>query len=119
MQAINVKIQNPVFIASFLAPTILLPLATFLHQGSARFGWLLIATVVYIVGVNAVTIIGNVPLNNALDSVNADALADADAERIRQEYHGAGARWMLLHTIRTLAAIAATVLLFAGALAGG
>ncbi|MBL8163693.1 MAG: DUF1772 domain-containing protein [Anaerolineae bacterium] len=113
MQAINVKIVNPVFLLSFLGPTILLPLAAWLQREGAAFPWLLAAALLHIVGVNGVTIAGNVPLNDALDNVDAARMADDEAERIRQAYHGAGARWMVLHHVRTAASVTATALTFA------
>lgn len=100
MQAINVKIVNAVFLIIFLGPSGLLPLAAFLHRSPLL--WL--AAALHVIGVNGVTIAGNVPLN--------DRLAEADAERPRQDFQGKGARWMRLHHLRTLAATAATVLAF-------
>ena len=45
MQAINVKIENPVFFLSFFGSTILLPLAAFLHRSGSQFGLLVAAAV--------------------------------------------------------------------------
>lgn len=108
MQAINVKIVNAVFLIIFLGPSVLLPLAAFLHR--APLLWL--AAALHIIGVNGVTIAGNVPLNDRLAEIDVHQLSEADAERIRQDFQGKGARWMRLHHIRTLAATAATVLAF-------
>ncbi len=112
MQAINVKIINPVFMLSFLGPTILLPLAAFLHRGTAQFPWLVAAAILHIIGANGVTIAGNVPLNEALDKVDVSQLSEAEADPIRQEFQGTGSPWMRFHAIRTFAAILATVLVF-------
>lgn len=117
-QAVNVKIINPVFMLSFLGPTVLLPLAAYLLRGGAQFPWLAAAAALHVIGVNGVTMMGNVPLNERLDKVNADQLSEAEAERVRGDYQGEGAGWMRLHTIRTLASIAATALVFIACLAG-
>jgi uncharacterized membrane protein len=112
MQAINVKIENPVFFFSFFGPIILLPLATFLHWGKPQFPWLLAASVIQIIGSEGVTVAGNIPLNNQLAKIDANKLSEAEADKIRKEFQGPGTPWMRLHTIRTLASIAATTLIF-------
>lgn len=112
MQEINIKIINPVFMLSFLGPTVLLPLAAFLHWGGAQFLPLVAAAALHIIGVNGITIVGNVPLNDRLAKVKAGSLSESESEQVRQAYHGLGAPWMRLHHIRTLAAIAATALVF-------
>lgn len=112
MQVINVKIKNPVFMLSFLGPTILLPLAAFLHRGAPEFPLLVAAALLHILGVNGVTIGGNLPLNDRLEKLDVNRLSEPEAERVRTEYHGAGATWMRWHAVRTLAAITATALIF-------
>ncbi len=112
MQAINLKIKNPVFFLSFFGPTILLPVAAFLHRGTTQFPLLVAAAVLHIIGSNGVTAGGNIPLNEKLDKVDVSAISEAEAERIRQEFQGSGSAWMLFHNIRTLASIAAVVLVF-------
>lgn len=110
MQQINRKIQNPVFFLSFFGPTILLPAAAYLFRETAQFPLLVAAAVLHIVGGDGVTIGGNIPLNNQLDKVNVEVISEGEADRIRQEFQGKGSRWMRYHNIRTLASIAATVL---------
>lgn len=115
MQAINIRIVNPLFMLSFLGPAVLLPLAAFVSQSSAQV-LLIAASALHIVGVIGVTGAGNVPLNNRLARIDSGAISDAEAERARAEYHGVGSAWMRLHHLRTLAAIAATVLVIAASL---
>jgi uncharacterized membrane protein len=117
MQMINIKIVNPLFLLSFLGAAVVLVLAALLLWGSTPSLLLLAATGVHLVGVIVVTAAGNVPLNNRLAAVNAEALTAAEAENVRQEYHGRGARWMTLHHIRTLAAAAALALVTMACLA--
>jgi uncharacterized membrane protein len=112
MQAINVKIENPVFFLSFFGPIVLLPLAAFLHWGEPQFGWLLAASVIQIFGCEAVTMAGNIPLNNKLAKIDANQLSETEADKIRKEFQGPGTPWMRFHTIRTLAAIVATTIVF-------
>lgn len=112
MQAINIKIINPAFMLSFLGPSVLLPLAAYLHRGGAQFPLLIAAAALHIIGVNGVTIVGNVPLNNGLEKVNLAVLSETEAEQTRQAYQGLGASWMRMHNLRTLAAMAATTLVF-------
>lgn len=113
MQAINRKIENPVFFLSFFGPMVLLPWATILHWGKPQFAWLLAASVIQIIGCEGVTLAGNIPLNNQLARVDAGRLSEAEAEKIRKEFQAPGTPWMRFHTIRTLAAITATTILFA------
>ena len=61
-QAINRAIQNPLFFVSFFGTAILLPICTYLHYQqpvTPVFYALLAATVLYGLGVMAVTIYGN------------------------------------------------------------
>lgn len=116
MQAINEKIKNPVFFLSFFGPSILLPLAAYLHRGTSQFALLVVAAVLHIVGAVGVTVVGNLPLNDKLDQHNADHLSESEANAIRTEFQGRGSAWMRYHNIRTLAAMAATALVFIAAL---
>jgi uncharacterized membrane protein len=111
MQTLNVKIENPLLFVSFFGPTILLPLAAFLHQSEPGFALLLGAAILHIAGSNGVTIFGNIPLNKQLAKVDSTALSEEEAERIRTAFQGPGSLWMRLHALRTLAAAAATALI--------
>jgi uncharacterized membrane protein len=119
MQVVNQKIKNPVFFLSFFGPTILLPLAAFLYRDGSEFPLLAAAAILHIVGSNGVTAFGNIPLNEQLDKVDISQISEAEAERIRQEFQGPGTAWMRLHMVRTLAAVAATALIFIVCLSRG
>jgi uncharacterized membrane protein len=112
MQAVIVKIENPVFFLSFFGPTFLLPLAAFLHRDTPQFGMLVAASLLHIAGSNGVTMAGEIPLNNKLAKVNVDHLSETEADQIRTDFQRPGSAWMNYHNIRTLAAIAATALIF-------
>jgi uncharacterized membrane protein len=110
MQGINREILNPLFFMSFMGTVILLPLATWLQYGhpvSLRFYLLLAATLVYVVGTFGVTMVGNVPLNNALDAFN---LQGASAEEISRQRTLFEKPWNNLHSIRTIANAIALIL---------
>lgn len=111
MQAINTKIKNPVFFLSFFGPTILLPLAAYLHRGTEQFLLLVAAAVLNIIGSNGVTIAGNIPLNEELDKVDVETISEAEAERIREDFQGQGSAWMRYHRVRTLLSTAAAALI--------
>jgi uncharacterized membrane protein len=117
MQSINREILNPVFYATFMGTLFLLPLSTWLQYNgvvSKRFLFLLAATAVYAIGVFGVTILGNVPLNEALDKFN---LHSATVEEIRKQRLLFEIPWNKLNNIRTLANIAALVLVIMACLA--
>jgi uncharacterized membrane protein len=115
-QAIDSTIENPVFFLSFFGPVILLPLAAFLSRGEPQFSWLVAASVVQIVGCNAVTVSQHLPLNAALKKVDTGKLSDQEAEKIRTTFQGPGSRWVRFHAVRTLAGTAATALVFTACL---
>lgn len=116
MQAINQKIKNPVFFLSFFGPSVLLPIAAWMHRGAAQFPLLVIAALLHIIGGVGVTVGGNIPLNERLDQVKADTLTEAEADKIRREFQAPGSAWMRFHNIRTLTTTAATVLVLIAAL---
>lgn len=110
MQAINQKIQNPVFFLSFFGPTIVLPIAAYLHRDTAQFPLLVASALLHIIGANGVTMAGNIPLNDQLDKVDTNRISETEADTIRTEFQGAGSRWMRFHVVRTLTSTAATAL---------
>jgi uncharacterized membrane protein len=115
MQSINAVIQNPLFFVSFFGPIILLPLAAFLQRdaNSMQFALLLASSALYIAGSFALTIVGNVPLNQRLAKFDASKASDNE---IAQARAGFEKPWNRLHAIRTIASIAATVLIFVACL---
>ncbi|WP_373011451.1 DUF1772 domain-containing protein [Mucilaginibacter sp.] len=114
MQSINRTIQNPLFFASFMGTLILLPLSAYLHYPlplQGKFLLLLIAAVVYAIGVFGVTIFGNVPLNNALDNFN---LQTASVNEIANQRIKFEQPWLLLHNIRTVCSVVCLLLTLVG-----
>ncbi|MEZ0610062.1 DUF1772 domain-containing protein [Fibrella sp. WM1] len=110
MQSINRAILNPVFFVSFMGTLMLLPVSTWLHYTqplSNRFWLLLAATVLYATAVFGVTVMGNVPLNEALDTVNLPAASESELATARATFEQP---WNRLHAVRTVAAVIALVL---------
>lgn len=110
MQTFNAAIQNPLFFICFFGTAILLPVCTYMHFRhplSIRFWLLLIATVAYLLGVMAVTIFGNIPLNNSLESFS---LTLSSPKVIAVQRRNFESSWNNLHTIRTIASALSIVL---------
>jgi uncharacterized membrane protein len=105
MQSINSAILNPLFFLSFLGVLLLLPIVTwsaYTTDPSIHFYLLLSATVIYLIGVFAVTIIGNVPLNEALANYNFDGAMEQELLSCREAFESP---WNTLHLIRTVASV--------------
>ena len=68
---------------------------------------MVIASIVYFVGVFGVTVLGNVPLNEALDKFD---LATASASEINAQRIKFEVSWNRLHAIRTIASMISLVL---------
>jgi len=96
---------------------LLLPLSTWLQYrtggGSVAFYILLAATIIYAVGTFGVTMLGNVPLNEALDRFNADS---ASMEEIAKQRNTFEIPWNKLNNIRTIANIVSLVLVIVACL---
>jgi uncharacterized membrane protein len=111
MQAINRAIQNPLFFIAFFGCLILLPVCCYLNYSapiSIAFWLLFSATVVYFVGAFGITVMGNIPLNNALDKFN---LLTATKEVISNQRAVFENRWNILNNIRTISSILSLILL--------
>jgi len=110
MQSINKAIQNPLFFVSFLGTVPLLLLSTWVNYNQPllpRFYYLAVASVIYLVGVLGVTMLGNVPLNEALAHFDLKSATEHDIVNQRVLFEKP---WLLLHNIRTIASIVCLVL---------
>ena len=110
MQNINREILNPWFFMSFMGTLGVLPVATWLQYKAGHtesFYYLLAASVLYLVGTFGVTVLGNVPLNEALDKFDIDAasVSEIKSQRIRFE-----TPWNRLNRVRTIASILSLLL---------
>lgn len=115
MQAMNASVRNTVFFPAFFLTPVVLALTSGLlfrdHQRGAAtcFG---LAAGVYLLGGFGVTVLFNVPMNEALAAVIVPEATEA-ANRIWQEYSG---RWQFWNQIRTVASGLAVLLAGAGLL---
>jgi uncharacterized membrane protein len=108
MQSMNRAIQNPLFFSCFFGAALLLPLSTYLFFDVAMVFELLIgATSIYWVGVMGITIWGNVPLNNSLDTFQMESASEEEILKSRTDFES---RWNKLNHIRTVASVATFVL---------
>ena len=108
MQLINITVINPLFMAAFLgtaAACIFLVVSSLLrwHQPSAAY--LLVGSLLYLIGTVGVTIVCNVPLNEALARVEPDSTEGASL------WVSYLANWTAWNHVRTIAALAATAML--------
>lgn len=105
MQAINIAVINPVFLGVFLGTAALCAMsivAAMLRWQRPGAAYLLAAALLYVVGSFLVTMICNVPLNNALANLtpaHANA-ADQWADYLR--------RWTIWNHLRMLASVASS-----------
>jgi plastocyanin/uncharacterized membrane protein len=110
MQSINSAILNPVFFLSFIGSLLLLPLVTWVIYTADRtpqFYFLLAATLIYFIGVFGVTVIGNVPLNEALAGFRVDGATAQELLLCRKKFE---LPWNKLHLVRTVASALAFLL---------
>jgi len=107
MQAINVTVINPLFMLAFLGTAALclaLAAAAFFAGDVASGRLILAGGVTYLVGCIGVTMVCNVPLNDALAAVPA---ATPEAAALWSRYLG---NWTLWNHARTAASVLAAIL---------
>lgn len=107
MQSINITVINPWFMAAFLGTAVacaLVMVFSLLRWSEAGTGYLLSGGLAYLIGTFLVTMVFNVPRNNALAAVDP---ASADGERLWARYVSSWTAW---NHVRTAAAVMAEVL---------
>ncbi len=105
MRNINVAIQNPLFFSVFFGAAALCfyeLIAALKYRGAPDTKFLIIGSACYLIGALLVTILFNVPLNDAL----AAAKPDESGARLWANYL---TNWTLWNHVRTVACLAATV----------
>ncbi len=113
-QSMNRAIINSSFLMVFFGPVVLLFFNSYLFKNNSTSFWLfLIAAILFFVGIGIVTIFGNVPLNETLDSSNLETLSKIELQELRNSFERPWNRW---HTIRTLSSFSAFALLIIGML---
>jgi len=104
MQSINITVINPWFMAAFLgtaAACIFLAISSLLKWHQPGAAYLLLGSLLYLVGTVGVTIVFNVPLNDALATVKPGS---PDGVNLWASYL---ANWTVWNHVRTAAALAA------------
>jgi uncharacterized membrane protein len=107
MQSINVAVINPLFLGVFLGTALLCVAAVaaaVMRWERPGAAWLLAGGALYLCGTLLVTILFNIPLNDALARV---APEDPDGP---QHWAGYLRRWTAWNHVRTAAALAAAAL---------
>lgn len=107
LKSINVVITNPIFLFSFLGPLVFGAIAALLYLrafGTAPALLVWAAVLVYALGVFAVTLVFNVPLNGQLAAANPTA---ATAAAIWRAFYDP---WMYWNLVRTIASIVSFIL---------
>lgn len=111
MQSINREIINPWFLVIFLGPIVLIILSGIGYYRAENievFGYLIATFLTYMVGTVGVTAFGNVPMNEALDTLQLSGLSLEQLKVIRLDYES---KWNRLHSIRTVFSVVAFALL--------
>lgn len=102
-QSMNREIQNPLFFLVFFGAALLLPLCLFLFlKQNTGVNFLIAATLLYWIGVMAVTIFGNVPLNQLVESTDITNSSVLELERVRLAFEN---KWNLYNLIRSVCSV--------------
>jgi uncharacterized membrane protein len=107
MQSINITVINPWFMTAFLgtaAACLFLAVSALLKWNQPGAAYLLIGSLLYLVGTLGVTMVFNVPLNDALANVKPDSV---DGANLWASYL---TNWTFWNHIRTIATLAASAL---------
>lgn len=110
MQSINVTILNPafgvVFFGTAVLSVVLAAVAAF-RWSDAGMAWLLAGGLLYLVGIIAVTIIFNVPLNEALAAAGADT---PEGGELWTRYLAEWVPWNHVRTVSGIASLACFIM---------
>jgi len=109
-QEMNRAIINPIFLIVFFGPLFLHIANIFLFRSSSStIIWMVVASAaLYIIGLVAVTLFGNVPLNELLDKTDLMQASTEELELLRAKFE---VKWNRLHLIRTISTILSFLLL--------
>jgi uncharacterized membrane protein len=110
MNSINVSVNNAWFMTAFLGTPLLcliVAIAAIARWSEPGSGWLVAGSILFIAGCFLVTVVFNVPLNNALDAVTPGT---TEAAKTWSDYQFAWTAWNHVRTITSLAASALLVI---------
>ena len=103
-QEMNRAIINPIFLIVFFGPFFLHIANIFLFKtSSGTLLWLvMVSAALYIIGLVAVTIFGNVPLNELLDKTDLMQASVEELKLLRDKFE---VKWNRFHLIRTVSSV--------------
>jgi uncharacterized membrane protein len=107
MQAINITVINPWFMTAFLGTAVtclVLAISSLLRWSQLSAAYLLVASLLYLIGSFGVTMVFNVPLNDALAIVKPDSPEGANL------WGNYLTTWTFWNHARTIASLAAAAL---------
>jgi uncharacterized membrane protein/ketosteroid isomerase-like protein len=116
MQSVNVVVLNRWFFAVFFGTAVCclaLAIISFVRWQKPGAGYLLVGSLLYLVGTILVTIACNVPLNDALAAVDPSS---ADTGPVWTDYLK---KWTIWNHVRTIAVLAASALFIVGLCCAG
>ena len=107
MQSINITVINPWFMTAFFGPAaacLFLTIFALLQWDRSGAGYWLAGSLLYLIGTIGVTVVGNIPLNDALAIVSPDT---AEGATLWAKYLS---DWTFWNHVRTAAALLAAML---------
>ncbi|MEP7455175.1 anthrone oxygenase family protein [Phyllobacterium sp. SB3] len=113
MNSINVTILNATFGLAFFGTALLcifLTIVSFMRWAEPGSAWLLTGSLLYLIGIIAVTIAFNVPLNDALQAVSPDG---PEGTALWTRYLAEWVPWNHVRTIASIGSLVAFVLAYA------
>ena len=111
LQAMNRVILNPLFYVAFFSPVITILMSIFIAYNSANiviFQLLVLSSLLYFCGVILVTIMGNIPINNALHRFNIVTASSNNSFQFRDKIEH---KWNRFNLIRSVTSFISFVVL--------
>ena len=106
MQSINITVINPLFMAAFFLPAVvslILIISGFRTWGQNGATFLILGSLLYLIGTIGVTIAGNIPLNDALAVVAPNS---SEGSTLWTQFL---ADWTFWNHVRTIAGMLAAI----------
>jgi len=110
MQSVNVAILTPLFLSVFMGTAVLgliTGAAAIWNWSAEGSGWLLAGSLLYLVGIIAVTMVFNVPLNDAIAAADP---ASGEGAAIWERYLDVWVKWNHVRTVAGLGALACFIM---------
>ena len=103
-QKMNRSIENPLFFVVFMGSLLVGTAAVFNSWGASaiHFRLVLLAVILYFLGVIVITVVGNVPLNQILDKADLASSSLEELRALREKFENP---WNRFHSIRVVSGI--------------